>query len=344
MLKVISAIPGAVDGKTAPRSGLPQLNIAIDRAAVARYGINVSDVLNAVETIGGKIVGRVVQGDARYLLQVRFAKNARENTEEIEDIKVSAPDGKQIPLAQLASLTLTEGPVAILRENLQRRVTVAVNVRGTDLGSFVAQARKAIADQIQMPHGWWVEWGGQYENLARASNRLMMLVPASLLLIVILLYNTFNSMRTALLIFGNVLVGACGGIIALGLRGLTFSITAGVGFITLFGVSVLNGVVLVSEINRLREMGTPLDEAIAQASRERLRPILMASMVALFGFIPMAISHGAGAEVQSPLATVVIGGLISSTPFTLYVLPIIYRWLIPDNGDVKAPDVIATEV
>ena len=336
VLKVISAIPGAVDGKTAPRVGLPELNIAIDRTAVARYGINVSDVLNAVETIGGKIVGRVVQGDARYLLQVRFAKNARENTEQIEDIKVSAPDGKQIPLAQLASLTLKEGPVAILRENLQRRVTVAVNVRGTDLGTFVAKAKEALANQIQMPHGWWVEWGGQYENLARASNRLMILVPASLLLILVLLYNTFNSMRTALLIFGNVLVGASGGIIALGLRGLTFSITAGVGFITLFGVSVLNGVVLVSEINRLREMGTPVDEAIAQASRERLRPILMASMVALFGFIPMAISHGAGAEVQSPLATVVIGGLISSTPFTLYALPLIYRWLVPDNDLSKS--------
>ncbi|MDO8431427.1 MAG: CusA/CzcA family heavy metal efflux RND transporter [Candidatus Binatus sp.] len=347
LLKILSEIPGSADGKVAPREGLPSLNIEINRAEVARYGINVSDVLDAVETIGGKIVGQVVEGDARYLLQVRFAKASRENLEQLDDIMVAAPDGKLIPLAQLARFTVEEGPVSIWRENLTRRVTVAVNVRGTDLGSFVAKAKAAVGEQAELPRGWWLEWGGQYENLQRASKRLMLLVPVSLLLIVILLYNTFNSMRTALLIFGNVLLGACGGIIALGLRGLTFSITAGVGFITLFGVSVLNGVVLVSEINRLREMGTPVDEAIAQASRERLRPILMASMVALFGFIPMAISRGAGAEVQSPLATVVIGGLITSTPFTLYVLPLIYRWLIPDTGDgtvqVKVPEAAAAD-
>ena len=335
MLKVVSEIPGAADGKIAPRTGLPELEIQIDRAAVARYGINVSDVLDTVETIGGKIVGQVVEGDARYIVQVRYAKNARENASQIDNIKVAAPDGKLIPLQQLASFTLEEGQLSILREDLQRRVTVAVNVRGTDLGSFVSKARSIVAEQVPLPHGWWIEWGGQYENLQRASGRLAVLVPASLLLILILLYNTFSSMRTATLIFGNVLVGASGGIIALGLRGLTFSITAGVGFITLFGVSVLNGVVLVSEINRLRESGMPVDEAIAQASRDRLRPILMASMVALFGFIPMAVATGAGAEVQSPLANVVIGGLITSTPFTLYVLPLIYRWLLPDNGGRK---------
>jgi predicted RND superfamily exporter protein len=190
-----------------------------------------------------------------------------------------------------------------------------------------------MAEQIELPEGWWLEWGGQYENLQRASNRLMILVPAALLLILVLLYNTFSSTRMALLIFGNVLLGASGGIFALLVRGLTFSITAGVGFITLFGVSVLNGVVLVSEINRLREAGRDVDEAIASASRDRLRPILMASFVALFGFIPMALSHSSGAEVQRPLATVVIGGLLTSMPFTLYVIPILYRWIAPKNGD-----------
>jgi cobalt-zinc-cadmium resistance protein CzcA len=204
-------------------------------------------------------------------------------------------------------------------------------VRGTDLGSFVAAARSAIEQKVQLPSGWHIEWGGQYENLQRASHRLMLLVPASLMLILVLLYNTFSSMRVGLMIFGNVLLAASGGIFALLVRGLTFSITAGVGFITLFGVSVLNGVVLVSEINRLREIGHPTAEALILASRERLRPILMASLVALFGFVPMAISHGAGAEVQRPLATVVIGGLITSTPFTLYVLPIIYGWFVPDS-------------
>ena len=337
ILKIVGELPGAADGKIAPRTGLPTLDIEIDREAVARYGINVSDVLDSIETIGGKIVGQVVEGEARYLLQVRFEKDSRGNEDQLEDITVAAPSGELIPLAQLAHFTLEEGPVAIWRENLTRRVTVAVNVRGTDLGSFVSAAKKAVADQVQLPHGWWLEWGGQYENLQRASQRLLVLVPASLLLILILLYNMFTSMRTALLIFGNVLTGAAGGILALGLRQLTFSITAGVGFITLFGVSVLNGVVLVSEINRLREMGKPVDEAIAEASKERLRPILMASMVALFGFIPMALAHAAGAEVQRPLATVVIGGLITSTPFTLYVLPILYRWFLPDEGQPRMP-------
>jgi cobalt-zinc-cadmium resistance protein CzcA len=341
ILDVVSALPGAADGKIAPRTGLPDLNIEIDRPAVARYGINVSDVLDAIETLGGRVEGQVVEGNARYLLQVRFAKDARSNIDQIDDIKIAAPDGKLIPLAQLASFTNHEGPVSIWRENLSRRVSVAINVRGTDLGTFVASAQKAIADKIELPHGWWLEWGGQYENLQRASHRLMLLVPISLLLILVLLYNTFTSMRTALLIFGNVLIGASGGIFALAIRGLVFSITAGVGFVTLFGVSVLNGVVLVSEINRLRETGMRVDQAVTKASRDRLRPILMASMVALFGFIPMAISSHAGAEVQRPLATVVIGGLLTSTSFTLYILPMLYRWMIRDVPEKRQPDNLA---
>jgi heavy metal efflux system protein len=341
IFSVISVLPGAADGKIAPRSGLPDLNIEIDRSAVARYGINASEVLDAIETIGGKVVGQVVEGDARYLLQVRLASEARLRIDQLDDIKIAASDGALIPLAQLARFTSHEGPVAIWRENLTRRVTVAMNVRGTDLGSFVGSAQKAIAEKIELPPGWWLEWGGQYENLQRASHRLMILVPASLLLILVLLYNTFTSMRTALLIFGNVLIGASGGIVALTLRGLVFSITAGVGFITLFGVSVLNGVVLVSEINRLRETGMRVDEAVTAASRDRLRPILMASMVALFGFIPMAISSHAGAEVQRPLATVVIGGLLTSTPFTLYILPMLYRWVVRDVPEKRKPDQLA---
>jgi heavy metal efflux system protein len=333
IMSVLASLPGATDIKMIPRTGLASINIQVDRAAVARYGINASDVLDAIATIGGHVVGQVVEGQARYALQVRFEETARQNLDQLSDISVAAPDGALIPLVQLAQIGVSEGPVAIWRANLNRRITVAANVRGTDLGSFVARAKSAIASDVKLPPGWWLEWGGQYENLQRASNRLMILVPAALLLILVLLYNTFSSMRMALLIFGNVLLGASGGIFALLLRGLTFSITAGVGFITLFGVSVLNGVVLVSEINRLREAGRDLDEATASASRDRLRPILMASLVALFGFIPMAISHGAGAEVQRPLATVVIGGLLTSMPFTLYVIPILYRWLAPANGN-----------
>jgi heavy metal efflux system protein len=334
MMDVLASLPGAADLKMIPRSGLPSINIEVDRAAVARYGINASDVLDAIEAIGGHVVGQVVEGQARFPLQVRFEETARQNLDQLRDISVAAPGGTLIPLVQLAHINLSEGSVAVWRDNLSRRITVAANVRGKDLGSFVAAAKSAISSQIELPRGWWLEWGGQYENLQRASNRLMILVPAALILILVLLYNTFSSMRMALLIFGNVLLGASGGIFALLIRGLTFSITAGVGFITLFGVSVLNGVVLVSEINRLRESGRHLDEAIATASRDRLRPILMASLVALFGFIPMAISHSSGAEVQRPLATVVIGGLLTSMPFTLYVIPILYRWTAPKNGDL----------
>ncbi|HJU29274.1 MAG TPA: CusA/CzcA family heavy metal efflux RND transporter [Candidatus Binataceae bacterium] len=336
MVGVLAAIPGAADLKMIPRYGLASINVEIDRAAVARYGINASDVLDAIKAIGGAVVGQVVEGQARFPLQVRFEETARNDLGRLYDIKIASPSGVLIPLAQLARINVTEGPVTIWRENLGRRITVAANVRGTDLGSFVSAAKSAIAKQVELPRGWWIEWGGQYENLQRASARLMVLVPASLLLILVLLYNTFSSMRMALLIFGNVLLGASGGIFALAARQLTFSITAGVGFITLFGVSVLNGVVLVSEINRLRESGSDVDDAIATASRDRLRPILMASMVALFGFIPMAVSHGAGAEVQRPLATVVIGGLLTSTPFTLYVLPILYRWFARSNGKSKS--------
>ena len=335
ILKIVSALPGAADPKMIPRSGLPSLDIEIDRAETARYGINVADVLATIETIGGRIVGQVVEGQARYPLQVRFTAASRDNIEALQDLKVAAPDGALIPLAQLAHFRQSEGPVAIWRDNLMRRVTMAVNVRGTDLASFVSAAKSAVAEKVKLPPGYRLEWGGQYENLQRASKRLMLLVPASLLLILVLLYNTFSSMRLALLIFSNVLLAASGGIFGLWLRGLTFSITAGVGFITLFGVSVLNGVVLVSEFNRLAMLGTPLDDAIAEAEREKLRPILMASLVALFGFIPMAVSHAAGAEVQRPLATVVIGGLITSTPFTLYVLPIIYRFIV-GNGPANA--------
>ncbi len=335
MVNVLASLPNASDIRMIPRAGLPSVNIELDRAAVARYGINAADVLDAIETIGGHIVGQVVEGQARYPLQVRFEETARQNLDQLKDISVAAPDGALIPLVQLAHISVSEGPVAVWRDNLSRRVTVAANVRGTDLGSFVAAAKSAIAKQIELPAGWWLEWGGQYENLQRASNRLMVLVPAALLLILVLLYNTFSSMRLALLVFGNVLLGASGGIFALLFRGLTFSITAGVGFITLFGVSVLNGVVLLAEINRIRESGKPTDEAIALASRDRLRPILMASLVALLGFIPMAVSHSSGAEVQRPLATVVIGGLLTSMPFTLYVIPILYRWIAPNQIDAK---------
>jgi cobalt-zinc-cadmium resistance protein CzcA len=334
IMDIVSRIPGAEDPKIVPRAGLPALTIEIDRDAVARYGINVSDVLDTVRTIGGRLAGQVIDGQARFPIQVRFALSTRDSLAQLRNIQVAAPGGALIPLDQLAHFVEREGPVAIWRENLARKVTVAVNVSGTDLGGFVAEAKARLARQFRLPRGWRIEWGGQYENLARAAHRLALLTPVALLLILVLLYNTFGSMRMALLVFSNVLLAASGGIFALLARGMPFSITAGVGFITLSGVSVLNGVVLTSEINRLVEDGMPVAAALEQAGRERLRPILMASLVALFGFLPMAVAASAGAEVQRPLATVVIGGLITSTPFTLYVLPLAYRWLM--NGAIAA--------
>jgi cobalt-zinc-cadmium resistance protein CzcA len=323
----VAEVPGAADVRMMPRIGLPQLEILIDRQAVARYGINASDVLDAVEAVGGRVVGTVIDGPARYLLQVRFANPSRASLDALKDIKVAAPSGTLIPLSQLAKFDQREGPVAIWRQNLNRRVTVAANVRGTDLGSFVSSVKRTIAETVELPRGWRIEWGGQYENLNRAGGRLTILVPVSLLLIIVLLYNTFTSMRLALMVFSCVLAGASGGILALALRGLTFSITAGVGFITLFGMAVLDGVILISGIVREREKGCSVTDATYNASRDRLRASLLAALVALFGFLPMALSHGAGSEIQKPLATVVIGGLLLATPFTRYVLPILYRWV-----------------
>ncbi|HEY2663849.1 MAG TPA: CusA/CzcA family heavy metal efflux RND transporter, partial [Candidatus Binataceae bacterium] len=341
--KTVAGVPGAADVRMMPRTGLPQLEIQVDRQAVARYGINASDVLDAVEAVGGRVVGTIIDGPARYLMQVRFAKASRASLDALQDIKVAAPNGTLIPLSQLAKFDQKEGPVAIWRQNLNRRVTVAANVRGTDLGSFVSSVKQAIGKKVELPRGWRLEWGGQYENLNRASRRLTLLVPVSMLLIIVLLYNTFTSMRLALMIFSSVLAGASGAILALALRGLTFSITAGVGFITLFGMAVLDGVILISGIVRERELGRSVTDATYNASRDRLRASLLAALVALFGFLPMALSHGAGSEVQKPLATVVIGGLLLATPFTRYVVPILYRWIVRDEERLNPPVFVPRE-
>jgi cobalt-zinc-cadmium resistance protein CzcA len=341
--KTVAGVRGAADVRMMPRTGLPQLEIQVDRQAVARYGINASDVLDAVEAVGGRVVGTIIDGPARYLMQVRFAKASRASLDALQDIKVAAPNGTLIPLSQLAKFDQKEGPVAIWRQNLNGRVTVAANVRGTDLGSFVSSVKQAIGKKVELPRGWRLEWGGQYENLNRASRRLTLLVPVSMLLIIVLLYNTFTSMRLALMIFSSVLAGASGGILALALRGLTFSITAGVGFITLFGMAVLDGVILISGIVRERELGRSVTDATYNASRDRLRASLLAALVGLFGFLPMALSHGAGSEVQKPLATVVIGGLLLATPFTRYVVPILYRWIVRDEERLNPPVFVPRE-
>ncbi len=327
VVRVISKVPGAADTKAEQVAGLPYLRVVIDRDAIARYGINASQVLDTVEAIGGRQVGQVLEGQKRFSMQVRFSPEDRASFDNIKNIRVSDQNGRLIPLNQLADIRTEEGPAQISRENIHRKLSVETNVRGRDLASFVGDAQKAVRDQMELPPGYWIEWGGQFENLERASSTLAIVVPAALLLIFILLYMTFGSVRPALMIYLNIPLAATGGIIALFLRGMPFSISAGIGFIALFGIAVLNGVVLMSYIIQRRKEGKDPTEAAREGAEIRLRPVLMTALVASFGFIPMALSTSAGAEVQRPLATVVIGGLVTSTLLTLLVLPAIYSWL-----------------
>lgn len=335
VVRTISKVPGAADTKAEQVAGLPYFRVVIDRDAIARYGINASQVLDTVEAIGGKQVGQVLEGQKRFSMQVRFSPKDRESFENIKNIKVSDQSGRLIPLSQLADIRTEEGPAQISRENIHRKLSVETNVRGRDLASFVGDAQRAIDAQIEIPPGYWIEWGGQFENLERASSTLAIVVPAALLLIFILLYVTFGSVRPALMIYLNIPLAATGGIIALFLRGMPFSISAGIGFIALFGIAVLNGVVLMSYIIQKRKEGKTPIQAAREGAEIRLRPVLMTALVASFGFIPMALSSSAGAEVQRPLATVVIGGLVTSTLLTLLVLPAIYGWL-EKKSEVKA--------
>ncbi len=325
--RVVRSVPGAADVSFEATEGLPVLNIALDRAAIARYGINVSDVEDTLESaVGGKEAGQVIQGNRRFDIMVRLAPKYRGDAEAISRITVEAPDGANIPLAQLANIESTQGPVQISRENGQRRVVVQSNVRGRDLGSFVEEVRREIDAKVKLPVGYRVEFGGTYEHLQSGRARLMIVVPLTFGLIFLLLFTTFGSVKQAALVFTGIPFAITGGILALYGRGMPFSMSAGVGFIALFGVAVLNGVVLVMFINELRQKGKPLREAVVQGCSLRLRPVLMTAAVASIGFIPMAFGHGAGAEVQKPLATVVIGGLLTSTLLTLFVLPTLYLW------------------
>ena len=309
--------------------GLPMLRVIIDRKKIARYGINASDVLDVVSALGGKVVGQVVEGQRRFAIQVRFEPESRNNVEVIRQLKVADARGRMIPLEDIAEVRKQDGVFEIWRKDRQRRAMVQANVRGRDLASFVAEAQRRVAAEVPLPRGYTLEWGGTFENLQSATNRLTVVVPLALALIFLLLYASFGSIRLGALIFLSVPLGAIGGVLALWLRGLNFSISAGVGFIALFGVAVLDGLVLVSAIRQRVEGGEPIRDAVERASLSRLRPVLMTACVASLGFIPMALSHGSGAEVQKPLATVVIGGLITSTLLKLVVVPAVYPWFDP---------------
>ena len=325
--RVISRVEGAADVKVEAVTGLPQLQIKANRETIARYGLNVEDINDLVETvIAGKPAGIVYEGEQRYDMVVRLGDPASRDIETIKNLRVPAANGVMVPLSQVASIAMVEGPAQISREDTRRRIAVELNVRGRDIGSFVADAEKLIASQVKLPPGYYLTWGGQFENLQRASARLLIVVPIALFLIFVLLFSTFNSVKQAALIYTGIPFAVVGGVIALALRGMPFSISAGVGFIALFGVAVLNGVVMVSYIDHLREEGKSVEEAVKEGASIRLRPVLMTALVASLGFIPMAIATSAGAEVQRPLATVVIGGLITSTVLTLLILPTLYGW------------------
>jgi cobalt-zinc-cadmium resistance protein CzcA len=335
---VVSKVPGAADVAVEQTGGLPYLRVILDRKALARYGIPARAVLDAVATIGGKEVGQVFEGQRRFPLQVRFPEAVREDLEKLKRVTVADSHGRHIPLEQLAELKFEDGPAQISRDQIRRRAIITCNVRGRDLASFVSAAQKAVNDDVKLPTGYSVAWGGQFKNLQEATRRLAVAVPVALLLIFVLLHSTFGSSKLAALIFLNVPLAASGGVFALWLRGMDFSISAGVGFIALFGVAVLNGVVLVTYIVELRKAGTAVETSAFEGAMLRLRPVLMTAAVATLGFIPMAFSSGSGAEVQKPLATVVIGGLLTSTLLTLFVIPAVYRWFDSPPSSLNEAD------
>jgi len=325
--QVVGKVAGAADVKVQQISGLPMLQVKIDRGAIARYGINVADVQLLIQTaIAGTEATRVLEGFRRFGLVVRLTPAVRQTAQDFSNLLVSAPNGQRIPLAQLAHISSETGPVEIARENGQRRISVEVNVRGRDVGSFVEQAQAAVVRDMQLPPAYIMQWGGLWEHLESGRDRLMIVVPVTFLLIFMLLFATFHSARLAALVFTAVPFAVTGGILALLLRGMPFSMSAGVGFIAVSGVAVLNGLVLVAFIQQLLKRGEPLEAAVYQATLIRLRPVLMTAAVASLGFLPMALSTSAGAEVQRPLATVVIGGIITSTFLTLLVLPATFPW------------------
>jgi cobalt-zinc-cadmium resistance protein CzcA len=304
-------------------TGLPIVRIEVDRDAIARFAIPAQEVLEVVESLGAIDVGQVVEGQIRFDLVLRLDERFRANSRDIERLLVTAADGQRIPLGQVATVTLSEGPSTINREWARRRIVIQANVRDRDIGSFVADVRRAVG-RIELPEGYYVRYGGQFEHLERARARLMIVVPMALLLIFSLLYVTFGRIRDALLVFTGVPFAAVGGVVALWVAQMPFSISAGVGFIAVSGVSVLGQLVLVSRIQQVAAQGTPIGEAVPEAAAARLRPVLMTGLVAALGFIPMALSSGVGAEVQRPLAVVVIGGVVTSLLATLFVLPVLY--------------------
>lgn len=327
---VMRGVPGAADVKVEQTTGMPELTVRPKLGILARYGLDAADVVESVNiAIGGRVAGQVFDGDRRFDIVVRLPEAKRQEASTLPELPILLPsDGDEnasfppvLPLGELAAVVQTEGPFQVSRENSKRRVVAQCNVRGRDLAGFVNEVRERVNSDVKLPAGTWLDWGGQFENLTAARQRLVIVVPVCFALIFLLLHAAFGAVRPALLVFTAVPLALTGGVAALALRGLPFSISAAVGFIALSGVAVLNGLVLVTFINQLREQGRPLEEAIREGALTRLRPVLMTALVASLGFLPMALATGTGAEVQRPLATVVIGGILTATALTLVVLP-----------------------
>jgi cobalt-zinc-cadmium resistance protein CzcA len=325
--RVLKSVRGAADVSVEQITGLPVLEVKLRQDQLARHGLSARSVLDQVEALGGKPLGDVIEGQLRFPLAVRLPEKLRRDPETFAALIVATPSGEQVPLSRLAEIKLVEGPAKVQREWGQRRIVIQCNVQDRDMGGFIDEARARVEEEVKLPPGRYrIDWGGQFENLQRARQRLLVVVPVALALIFLLLYITYRRLSDVVLVFTSVPFASVGGFVALWGRELPFSISAAVGFIALSGVSVLNSMVLVTFIRQLRQRGVEKDKAIEEAALTRLRPVLMTALVASLGFVPMALSRGVGAEVQRPLATVVIGGVISSTLLTLFVLPVLYHY------------------
>jgi cobalt-zinc-cadmium resistance protein CzcA len=334
--KVLSSIQGGTDLMTEKVSGQPYLTIHIDRSRIARYGLNVGDVQNVIEmAIAGKSASKFYEENRSFDITVRLPETERNSIEAIENILIPAKAGTSIPLAQLADVTMIEGPVQISRQDGIRRIGIEMNISGRDIGSFVAEAKQKIRENVRLPAGYYLTWGGQFENQQRAMKKLMVIGPVAVGMILLLLFITFRSIRLALLVISNLPFALIGGVFSLAISGLYLSVPASVGFIVLFGVAVLNGLVLVSRISQLREEGMDLQKAIRKGSLDRLRPVLMTASIAIFSLMPMLFASGAGSEIQKPLATVVVGGLITSTLLTLLIIPSVYSWFEKKKAEAE---------
>ena len=321
----MARVPGVADLAVLQAGELPQLHLNVDRQKIARYGLRVSDVEDAIETaVGGRVATELWEGQTHFPVTVRFAEAFRRDISSVRDVFVATPEGARIPLSELATFAVAPGRAAINREANQRFVGIKCNVRGRDMGSFVAAAQAAVSAGVQLPAGYFLTWGGEFENQQRAMKRLSIVIPLSIALIFVLLYQAFGSLRSALLILANIPFALVGGVVALWLAHVNLSVSAAVGFIALMGQAVLNGVLLVSDINARRDSGVPVEEAVTLGAQSRLRAVLMTAFLAALGLLPAAMSHEIGSETQRPLALVVIGGLASATILTLFVLPVLY--------------------